>query len=279
MGKIELEALRRRARRDGIAPGSLIHAERLKARAIQDRISAPSTPPNIRAPRPERRLSEPMAIEVEGARWVVAYVGEHAARDVAADLTELGFRAYCPLGRRVVYQARVAGKRARRVRQFPVFGGYLFVGEVTEHLSKSSHDRIVEILGDSTGSLALKGAAIAAINLAELAGRWDSTRPHHAAPLFHAGDLVRIKAGPFAGFAAVVARLPKDLRVMIDVQMFGGPTRTTLDSSALELTVKRERSMTDVERYALAPHAMQSGVAIEMNYRSEPTAMVAPVAW
>jgi transcription antitermination factor NusG len=236
LGKIELEALRRRARRAGIAPGSLIHAERLKARAVKDRIDQVSRPPSLPAPRPDR-LTEPRAIEVEGARWVVAYVGEHAAREVASDLNELGFRAYCPLGARVVYpDPRRSGKRVRKVRQFPVFGGYLFVGEVTERLVKSAHDRIVEILGDSSGSLALSGAAIAAINRAELRGLWDSTHAHRALPLFRKGDQVRITAGPFAGFAAIVARLPKDLRVTIDFEMFGRPTRASLDAGSLELT-------------------------------------------
>jgi transcription antitermination factor NusG len=165
---------------------------------------------------------------------VVAYIGENAVRAVAADLCALDFRAYCPLGARIDYRARVGGKRAQRVRQFPVFGGYLFVGEVVERLSKSTHDQIVAILGDSSGPLALRAEAIAAINGAELAGRWDSTVAHRQAPPFRKGDRVRINAGLFAGFLAIIARLPTDLRVSIDIEMHGRATRVVIDARTLE---------------------------------------------
>ena len=126
MVSLELAALRKRARAAGIAPGIVARAQRAKeAHQAEWHASCawPFSPP------PAPRLIDPSPIDFEGvSRWVVAICKPSMARSVGEDLPALGFRTYCPLGRRVVLRARgPGGTRRRRIHQWAVFGRYLFV--------------------------------------------------------------------------------------------------------------------------------------------------------
>ena len=195
MGMIELAALRKRARAAGIVPGTVAHAERLRA----------SAQTGLRAP-PPLRLVDPTPIDFEGVqRWTVAVCKPSMARSVGEDLPALGFRAYCPLGRRLVFRApHRSGTRKKHILQFAVFGRYLFVGEMLEPLAASIHEGIVDVIGDSRGAWSLNPRIVQAINEAELAGQWDyvgsSENPYKV------GQLVRIADNhPFEHFVGVIS--------------------------------------------------------------------------
>src|SRR6185312_17206786 len=144
------------------------------------------------------------------------------APGVAEDLNMIGFRAYCPMGKKIVYRGRHGGEaRQRRVHQFPVFGRYLFVGEIEDPFQTTLHSGVVAIIGDRNGAWPVNPAAVKAINDAELSGTWDSSREAEAA--FRRGDLVRVVSDlshPFAGFNAIVDSIRKS-GVRINVDIFG----------------------------------------------------------
>lgn len=230
MGKIELEALRKRARAAGLDPGTLARAARAQrsASGIGSRQTGLVEPP---AP----VLVPPRALPMEGVRrWVVAVCKPSMARGVGEDLNELGFIAYCPLGRKTLYRARARVGRRKRIHQFAVFGRYLFVGESQEPLQASIHDGIACVLGDSLGPLAIPPRVILEINQAEIDGKWDDSKTPAWAGNFKRGDHVRISDGPFTGFDGLVEVCSK-AGVTVDIAMFGRRNPITMKPSALEL--------------------------------------------
>jgi transcription antitermination factor NusG len=228
-------------------PGALVRAARRRARekAYAEALRRATLDPAALEPPPRRlaeRLVEPSPRAFEGWRWVVAYVRPSAAREIADDLTTLGFSAYCPLGRRIVLRGRVpkgasAGveKRARREENFPVFGGYLFVGEAGEPLTRDIHSGVVEVLGDARGRLIVPASALAAINAAECEGRWDAARrtPWKVAPWMKPNVRAKIASGAFAGFRATVEEIERGGKVGVLADIFGRRTRMSVDPAIL----------------------------------------------
>jgi len=156
------------------------------------------------------------------------------ALSVARDLDLIGFRAYCPMGRKIVYRGRTKGTaRERRVHQFPLFGPYLFVGEIDDPLQTDIHSGLIGIIGDENGGWPVNPEIVKAINAAELAGTWDGSRASEAA--FKRGDRVRVVNDPayaFAGFQAIV----EDVRRSgIRIEIFGSRAAVIVPQSKLEL--------------------------------------------
>jgi len=158
------------------------------------------------------------------------------AQGIAEDLNMIGFRTYCPMGKKVVYRGRHGGEaRHRRVHQFPVFGRYLFVGELEDPFQTEIHFGVVAVIRDQNGARSVNPEALKQINDAEMAGTWDSSREAEAA--FRRGDLVRVVSDlshPFAGFNAIVDSIRKS-GVRINVDIFGRSTPITIPQDKLEL--------------------------------------------
>jgi transcription antitermination factor NusG len=158
------------------------------------------------------------------------------AKGVADDLNELGFRAYCPMGRKVLFRARVRGseKRQRKIHSWAVFGRYIFVGEIDEPLQVDIHGGIVEVIGDSRGAWALNPKLIRAINEAHIAGQWDTVRAWDC--VFKKGDRVKFTGGhPLEGFLAIVDSVGRSgVRVNVP-NLFSRPTMATVHAAKLEM--------------------------------------------
>jgi transcription antitermination factor NusG len=217
----ELAALRKRARTAGITPGVVARAQRAQEAHRAERHASCAWP--FRPP-PPARLINPSPIDFEGvSRWVIAICRPSMARSVGEDLSALGFRAYCPLGRRAVFRDRHrSGTRKKHILQFAVFGRYLFVGEMLEPLAPYIHDSIVDVIGDSQGAYPVHPEIVQAINEAELAGEWDYVGS--SANPFKIGQSVRIAEGsPFEHFIGIVTALfPGAANIELDV--FGHAT-------------------------------------------------------
>ncbi len=225
-----LDELRARARSAGIPVGSILRAERLREEGA-------SLAGLRRAARRRGELLDPTPIEVSGCVWRVACCPPSTAFALAADLRELGFRAYAPAGRRIVYRGKCAnGKRERRIDAYPVFGNYLFVGEMieTEPLSKFLHRNLSAVLAGPGGPLAVASSAIAAISAAECEGRWDETKRGADRCPYHKGDPVRVKVGPFADFRAIVEAVEHSGRIRIAIDIFGGTTTARVTAAQVE---------------------------------------------
>jgi transcription antitermination factor NusG len=195
--------------------------------------------PSSLAHRPPRRRAaddagEPRRIDAEGVIWTVARVWSGRERDVEADLREDGFRAYCPTSRALALRARVTGteRRETRVRVAALFPGYLFVGDGGGRIATPArHERVIEVIGGER-PVRVPAAMIAAINARELAGEFDEAAPvlaraaARSRPLKR-GERVKFREGPFAGFEGAVSALPADLRVKVELVLFGRVTGVT----------------------------------------------------
>lgn len=231
MNRIELDALRKRALKAGVSAGSVRRAERLRAQAARE--ARPSKAQRF-STRALPALDPPQRVDEAGVRWVVAYVSPSRAIETARDLCDLGFRAYCPIGRRLQTQPRrqKGGAWKRRVIASPVFGGYIFVGEGEESLGRSAHDRIVEVLRDASGSLSVAPETIRTINDAELDGAYDRLRARPEP--FRAGSHVKAAGGALAEFQTVVEAVEGRTRVRLGLKLFGGSARVYAAPSGLE---------------------------------------------
>ena len=220
-----LDELRARARAAGLPIGTILRAERLRETGVtlaQLRASA----------RRKGELRIPRPVEVKGVVWRVATCAPSEALSLADDLEQLGWRICCPIGRKVVMQARLGGgKRGKKIVAFPVFGGYLFVGEKGEPLTRSTHGRISGVVSDHRGPLAVPASAIETISEAECKGKWDTTNR----PKFATHAEVKITAGPFAGFVATVQAAEHSGRIRLSALMFGRPTTVRVDPHEIEV--------------------------------------------
>ena len=168
-------------------------------------------------------------------RWVVAYVGGWQPLEVTQYLSRMGYLPYSPQETQIVYRGRTGhpnGRRERKIVHRSLFGGYLFVGEVIRPLSRSTHPRIFNILGDSRGPFYVRTEALIAIRRAEIGGAWDYSRG--IGEKFPIGRQVTIKRGHFAEFQAVVAQVERSGKVRVRLNLFGREHETSIDAKALE---------------------------------------------
>lgn len=83
---------------------------------------------NSRRPARQAALTEPLQIATDGCRWLAVVTAVSCERRVAQELSALGFKAYCPLGRKMISWDGGRQLKQKIVREFPVFSRYIFVG-------------------------------------------------------------------------------------------------------------------------------------------------------
>lgn len=176
---------------------------------------------------------------VDRYRWAVAMLWSGRERKALEDLARAGFFPYLPLGSRIAYRTvgRASGleRRVRYVGAYRPFGAYVFVGQDARPLGRSVSRHIVDVIGDEFGPWTIAREAIRAICQAECAGEWAHTGKAALSTGFKTGQDVRIKEGAFAGFVGVVRALQGELRYKIEMNLFGRPTKVTLEACQLEL--------------------------------------------
>lgn len=192
----------------------------------------------------------PAPIDVSGVRWTAVQTAYSSEWRVAYDLARLGFRTYCPMGRKEVIRAVRPGSGTRRaaIVAFPIFARYLFVGftrdlaltwrMLNEQLAPTrSAGRVVGVLGGRVGSMAIPPSALVAINQRELAGWGEPLLWVEGAPFKLAiGEQIRIKSGPFASFSATVDALSSARTIRALVGIFGRSTPVELEYCQVEKT-------------------------------------------
>ncbi len=191
----------------------------------------------IARPPKERLVVAPSRIDVDDLRWRAVRVAPRAEMRVAADLTALGFRAYCPLGAKIAFwRDGVKNGRRKFVRLFPVFTGYIFAGiSGAQSLGRNTVDKIVSILGNASGPIDVPSRVIRVINDLEMAYHWDETRSWREKSSFQPGSPVRITEGAYAAYSATVDALVSETRIKILIGMFGQTVPIELDAGAVEL--------------------------------------------
>ena len=203
---------RARERRDSLAKpflaASLVaHIERVEPKA-----------PALREPK--------LFVATDWVWWAVRCAPGMALR-VADEVCAQGLQGFAPAGRRVEVVRFRKRKTARRIKEFPVFGAYAFIGAPPGvGVFQRTHLKIEEVLGDGVQPLPVPARAIAALSALDHAGRWGSrlTPASRIGPSFAAGDIVWVTDGAFAGFQGVVKAMPREMRVVVEMSLFGRET-------------------------------------------------------
>lgn len=186
----------------------------------------------------QKKLVAPKRIEVAGVEWRAVRTDAACERRVADDLELLGFRAYCPLGRKHISWIGARQLEKKIIRQFPVFSRYIFAGHdigARRELDRDAHDKIHSILGNSEGHIALPGEAISFINKLELSGQWDQTKSWREKTSLKLGVQVNITDGPFAQYNGFVSALHSENAIDVLISIFGRPTPVKIDPAFVEL--------------------------------------------
>lgn len=232
MNRANLEALRRRARAGRVSPGVVAKAERaLDHQSYLQMLRREGIPRDWEG----GRTAETAPVRVDGARvWRVACCRPSQAIGVASDLSALGFVAYCPTGRKIIFRGAQRGfkVRKRRIHSYPVFGDYLFVGEVDMPLQVSLHEDIIGVLGDSRGAYRLNPKFLQAIIDREASGVWDEARALERRE-FTPGERVRVKRGSYADLQGLVMQCDT-AGVSLKIEMFGRDHEVVVKDEALE---------------------------------------------
>ncbi len=180
-----------------------------------------------------RRRREVKDVDEAGVEWVCARVRTGREFMVADDLGAIGFRVFAPHGIKVYKNARIGphGKRGKLERDFPIFTGYVFVGQPKNLIvARRSHPHILDIL--QNGGMYCR---IPPIFIHETAQMWRGGKWDGRASKFSKGIPVRIVRGPMEGFVGVVDSLPTEVRAIVRVAMFGSEAKASIDTEALEL--------------------------------------------
>ena len=94
-------------------------------------------------------------------------------------------------------------------------------------MSRSTHPRVFDILGDSSGPFYVLPEALRAIRALEVAGEWDYSRT--LGERFPTGKHVTIKRGHFAEFEAIVSGVEASGKLKLKLNIFGGEHETVVD--------------------------------------------------
>lgn len=144
-------------------------------------------------------------ISYGGPAWIVAYVDANAEKDVAAEIAQAGYGVYLPV-------QRMRGKPGRPIVTRPLFPRYVFA-EV-DHGSDWGHVRhvrgVVDVVTNDGRPCRVPAALLQRLWRAEAYGAFDYTKS--AKDPFQPGEEVRIGAGTFSGFNAVIERYVAKMR-------------------------------------------------------------------
>ncbi len=148
--------------------------------------------------------------------WAVAYVMAGAERTVSETMAREGCEVYLPL---MVRRVRPAGCRRPTEAEAPLFPGYLFVDYETLGPPWMLHDeeRFICFLGSGGEITLLCDEIIEQVRAIE---RDWAPLPEPEQPEFMLGEVVKVPAGPLAGYTGKVVRI-NGKRVLLDGMEFG----------------------------------------------------------
>jgi transcription antitermination factor NusG len=192
---------------------------------------------NLRTLRGEVRCSA--FAPFPGGVWRLVQTGPGLERRVAETLQLRGGVVYVPME---TVWAGVGGRR--RPHERPVVRGYVFALLPDAALYPLSMVLGVVRLVTHCGKVGVVDAGfVYELHAHELGGTFDYTlgeraRAERAARLA-VGDLVKIRAGKYAGYIGKVAQLKGDRRARLVIDMFGRIARPEVDIGALDMPQAR----------------------------------------
>lgn len=183
-----------------------------------------SEPPRPILPPAERPMS---------SFWHVAFVQPKCEKRAVEALLEAGFQAYGPL----IKIDRQVSRRCRKWKTFemPMFPRYVFVGGDRDVNGIKGVDGVVDYLRDGDRAAVVPVRAIEDLQVTEDMGLFNKLRGQTA--VFEVGEHVRIVAGIFSGFPAVVQRALVGQPAEVLIEIMGRCSRAEIPVEALRRNV------------------------------------------
>lgn len=145
-------------------------------------------------------------ISYHSPSWIAVYVDTGTEMDVEAELAMSGYGIYLPL-------ERVNGKPGRPHKLRPLFPGYVFAEcmiESDEWGSICGIKGVIDVLQNGGRPSRISAGIVQGLMRAEAYGGFDYRRSAPAP--FAVGEEVRIGAGMFSGFNAVIEKYVAKIR-------------------------------------------------------------------
>jgi transcription antitermination factor NusG len=190
----------------------------IQAAAISANVNAPITP----CPGSERNC------------WYAAYTCPRHEKLVERHLSGRSIENYLP-----VYRARQQWKDRRKLVEFPLFPGYVFVRfDLRDRLRVLDVPGIVQIVSFNGLPAPLSDAEISRLRIG--LGQCNEIRPYPYGTLT-IGRHVRITNGPFSGLEGTLVRRKGNFHVILSVELIRRSLLVDVDITRVELVVPPKR--------------------------------------
>jgi transcription antitermination factor NusG len=155
--------------------------------------------------------------------WVVAHTKSRSEKALARHLHSSRIPFYLPVG---VRRIRRGGRNL--VSTLPFFPGYVFLRGVGESRLVVLRSRAIVRLLEVTDQDLLDG------ELSQISALQESGAPLVAHPYLGAGDVIRIREGPFRDHFGVVVREKGTTRLVVSISMLRRSVAVELERDAVE---------------------------------------------
>lgn len=183
------------------------------------------------------RLRGPLEVPVAPERWYLLRVYPHLQLRVMKTFRERNISAWLPMHTETRSVSRYNRGYEKIIEQrvtVPLVSGLIILPDFEAKAGRFyAVDGVIDVLREGDrGVPVLTPQDIIDLRNIEAIG---NTPKSKRARKFELGELVRVKAGPFAYFCGVVERLDSTGRVSVDMRLFGRVTQISIEESELEL--------------------------------------------
>ncbi|ACL02131.1 UpxY family transcription antiterminator [Desulfatibacillum aliphaticivorans] len=131
-------------------------------------------------------------------------------------------------------QMRILSRRKdrRKMIDVPMFPGYLFVRAALrsrQHLSILKAPGAVTLIGNTRGAIAIPEDTISSLRIVS------QKEALETGPCYHAGDLVLIVSGPFAGVTGVFMRNKGGGKILVNIDALGQSVAVEMGGADVQL--------------------------------------------
>jgi transcription antitermination factor NusG len=163
----------------------------------------------------------------ESVQWNALHTHYQHERKVEALLGAKGFETFLP-----TYESiRKWKDRSKRISE-PLFPGYLFIADVSEHrLQVVTTPGVCAIVCVAGTPATIPSHEIEAIR--RCVSDPAKVAPH---PCLRGGDSVQVQSGPLAGVAGILVRMKDSCRLVVSVEILGRAAAVEIDANCVRKT-------------------------------------------
>ena len=199
-------------------------------------VDQPAPPHEQLAPSEKLGLDREQLTEEHHETWWLVYTKSHQERRLSEQLMQMGVPHYLP-----VHQREVVARGRLRLREEPLFKGYLFLNGDDEHRRMALTTNRISTTHKVTEPARLK-QELQQISKTIAAGAHLTLEAG-----YEPGDWVRVKSGPYVGLEGTVLYRKNKTRLLLSVNFLSQGASFEIHESLLERTNPTDRSLPVIE--------------------------------